>query len=395
MDLKLSVVIALVLVSLVDLCTPRRLDQKLSATVDYAGEQYTRVLADGPTGRGRYPHTAQPDSSVWDDTTDFGGWTAGFYPGVLWELYRSSRDETWSNAAQSAQEGLRRRENDTGTHDVGFVIMSSFGLGLNSGFGTDNLTDWQSVIVQAAHSLSTRFVEVAGVIRSWNSDGDDVVVIVDNMMNLDLMYTAEKISGNKTFGRIADIHAQSTIKNHFRPDGSSFHVVAYSELDGTVLRKYTAQGYLDNSTWARGQAWVILGYIESYEWTNNPEYLEIAEKAADFFIAHLPEDYIPFWDFDAGLLAGSSYQPRDTSAASIAAYGFLKIYQSTRNVMYLSVSESIVESLVDNFNSRAVQVPSLSTNGTVFRNQGNFDTAIIYGDFYLLKYIDLYNSLPA
>jgi len=216
------------------------------------------------------------------------------------------------------------------------------------------------------------------------------------MMNLDLLYTAEKISGNKTFSQIANTHADNTIKHHFREDGSTFHVVAYSEIDGTAGRKYTAQGYLDNSTWSRGQAWAILGYIESYQWTKNSAYLNCAEKAARFFISHLPEDSIPFWDFDAGLLANVSYQPRDTSAASIAAYSFLRIYESTRNSTYLNVSERIVESLLDNFNSRAenIQIPALSINGTVFRNAGSYDTAIIYGDFYLLKYAELYSSLP-
>lgn len=364
-----------------------RLDAKLGQTIAYASEKYTIVLGQDPPAQGLYPHTGKESSTYWDDTTDFNGWTAGFYPGVLWQLYRLTLDTKWSTAAERAQQGIRRRENDTTTHDLGFVIMSSFGLGLNSGFGREN--GWEDTIVQAAHTLCTRFVRNAGIIRSWNwGDPEEVTVIIDNMMNLDLLFTAAKISGNQTFVDIALSHSDKTFLHHFRPDASTYHVVAYNENDGHVMRRYQAQGYLDWSTWSRGQAWAIVGFLETAEWTKSLKYYDMARRAADIFIDRLPEDKIPFWDFDAGLEKG--YQPRDTSAASIAAYGFLRMYLLTENEKYLRASEDIIESLLDNFSTRNVSIPAISINGTVHFKEGRYDTAIIYGDFYLLKYIELY-----
>lgn len=240
-----------------------------------------------------------------------------------------------------------------------------------------------------------------GVFRSWNNgqwnggiDGD-VLVIADNMMNLDLMFTASALSGNQTYAQMAISHSEKTIQNHFRENGLGiYHVVAYDESTGTVRRKYNFQGYADESTWARGLAWIIHGFVTSYEHTQNPSFLQYAEKAAEYFVNHLPEDWIPYYDFDCPYR--DSYQPRDTSAAAITTHALLKLYKSTNKEKYFQQAENILESLMSP-NYRAdgkstYKIPAILVNGTVHYSAGNFNTAIVYGDMYFLEAIDMYTG---
>ncbi|CAG7640314.1 unnamed protein product [Allacma fusca] len=244
-----------------------RLEPKLRDTIAYACEKYSVVLGQNPPAQGRNPHSGKPISTFWDDTVNFSGWVVGFFsPGILWLLYDVTLDTKWSNVAVNSQEGLQ------------------FGFGEDQG--------WEDTIIQAAHSLCTRFLSIAGVIRSWNQGlMGECTVIIDNMMNLNLLYKACSLTGNQTFCNVADSHTNKTILNPFRPDYSTYHVVAYS------------------------QSWVIVGFVETAQWTGSSVFLDVATRAADLFIERLPEDMIPFWEFDAGLVPGC--HPRDTSAAAI------------------------------------------------------------------------------
>jgi len=261
----------------------------------YAIRQYS-LLARNLEDDDRFISTADPNNSEWDKSTDSSSWTVGFYTGCLWKLYKLTNDNYWKEQALHKQETLKHRQYDQSNHDVGFIIMSTFGNGLAL---TGN-KDFESIIIQAADSLATRYHSVAGVFRSWDNgqwnsgvDGE-ILVIADNMMNLDLMFTASQLSGNQTYAQMALSHSEQTIRNHFRENGQGiFHVVAYDESTGAVKRKFNYQGYADDSTWSRGLAWVIHGYITTYEHTNNETFLEYAEKAAQYFVDHLPEDYIP------------------------------------------------------------------------------------------------------
>lgn len=216
------------------------------------------------------------------------------------------------------------------------------------------------------------------------------------MMNLDLMFTATELSGNQTYAEMAISHTEKSIQNHFRENGEGiFHVVAYDESTGNVRRKFNYQGYADDSTWARGLAWVIHGFTTTYEHTRNPTFLEYAEKGTQYFVDHLPEDWIPYFDFDCPY--NEVYQPRDTSAAAITAHALLKLYALTKKTQYFQQAENILESLFSS-NYRAdgrswYKIPAILVNGTVFFNAGNFNTAIIYGDMYFLEAIDLYREL--
>lgn len=237
-------------------------------------------------------------------------------------------------------------------------------------------------------------------IRSWdNWDGvNEVKVIADNMMNLELLFRAAELSGNATFSSIARSHADRTIQDHFRNDGKDgcFHVVGYEETTGDVSRKYNVQGLRDNSTWSRALAWVTHGYVTTYIETNNDNYLKYAEIAADYFISHLPSDFVAFWDFDAD--NETQYQPRDTAAASIASHAFLKLYTVTGNEKYFTVADNILENLNNLYRSDgndAYQIHSILVNGTVHYHDGNLNTAIVYGDFYFLQALKLYREIEA
>ncbi len=243
-------------------------------------------------------------------------------------------------------------------------------------------------------------VATARVMRSWNNgmgdNPDEIKVIADNMMNLELLYTAASLTGNETFSTIATSHADRTIEEHFRNNGSSgtFHVVAFSETTGEVLRKYNAQGLRDNSTWSRGLAWTTHGFITSYILSNHQRYLEYALIAGNYFLSHLPDDFVPYWDFDADIAV--SYQPRDTAAGAIASHAFLKLYQVTRDDKWLTAAERILDNLNNKYRSDGndeYKINSILVNGTVFFHQGNFNTAIVYADFYFLQAVKLYREI--
>jgi unsaturated chondroitin disaccharide hydrolase len=214
---------------------------------------------------------------------------------------------------------LSKEQYNTQTHDAGFMIYCSYG----NGFRLIDTEEYKRVILQAAKSLSKRFRPVAGCIQSWGSnDRWQCPVIIDNMMNLELLFSAAKISGDSGFYNIAVTRANTTIKNHFRPDYSSYHVINYDTFTGKVLAKNTHQGYSDESAWARGQAWGLYGFTMSYGETRNKTYLNQAKHIADFILnnKNLPDDMIPYWDFDAPNIPG---ELRDLSAAAIKAQLFM------------------------------------------------------------------------
>jgi hypothetical protein len=364
----------------------------VSELINFAEKQYTTLAASIPAS-GAYISTGDPLSATWR-TTNQEPWTAGFYSGSLWMLYKHTGATKWRDLAILNQDGLFGRQFDTGTHDVGFVIMSSYGHGLE----LTGIQNYGNIVVQAATSLLGRFFKLGGVIRSWNNNMDNVLdevkVIIDNMMNLELLFKASELTGDSFYARVAISHAEKTLAEHFRPDGGSYHVVSFYEATGGVKRKFTWQGYSASSTWARGHAWGINGFTTTYKYTNDTRFLAIAERAAEYFINHLEPDFVPIWDFDAP--TGSSYQPRDTSAAAVAACAFLELHTMTSKQNYFDVAEKMLESLAENYRADVnpnYRIPALLVNGTVFFNSNDFDTSITYGDYYFLKALDLYDGI--
>ena len=226
-------------------------------------------------------------------------WTSGFFAGELWYLYEFTGKNEWKEKAQEFTAVMEPEKMNGTTHDMGFKIYSTFG----NGYRLTNDPHYREVIIQSAKTLATRFKPIIGCIRSWDHSRDKwgCPVIIDNMMNLELLFEATKLTGDSSFYKIAVSHANTTMKNHFRADFSSYHVIDYDTITGNVLKKNTHQGYSHESAWARGQAWALYGFTMCYRETHDPKYLLQAENIAGFILNHknLPTDLVPYWDFDA------------------------------------------------------------------------------------------------
>jgi len=291
----------------------------LEASLDRAVLQY--LAMDQALPDTLFPRTASPDGALVTNRSDW--WTSGFFPGSLWYLFEYSADPTLAERARARTRAVEREKLNAGDHDIGFKIFNSFG----NGWRLTRDTTFLPVLVTAAHTLASRFDPRVGAIRSWGAHPDTLspyLVIIDNMMNLELLFWAARHTRDSSLYDIAVSHADKTLENHFRPDGSSYHVVEYDPKTGQVLRKRTEQGFSDASAWARGQAWGLYGFTMAYRETGYARYLEQAERIANFLLSHphLPADGVPYWDFDA---PGIPDTYRDASAASIMASALLEL----------------------------------------------------------------------
>ena len=281
------------------------------AALDAAADRLRPFLG-RPATDGQIPRSLETDGSL--DASPAREWTSGFYPGTLWLLYEHTGDDAFAEAARAWTAVVEPEKRNGGTHDMGFKVYTSAGAGLR-------LTDeahYRDVVIEAADTLMTRFDPTVGAIRSWDWGTWSYPVIVDNMMNLELLYAASRLTGDDRYAEAATQHARTTLQNHFRPDGSSFHVVDYDPATGEVVGKQTWQGYSAASAWARGQAWALYGYTMAYRESREPAFLAQAERVADFVLSHprLPGDDVPYWDFDAPAIPD---EPRDASAAAVIA----------------------------------------------------------------------------
>jgi len=274
-------------------------------------------------------------------------WTSGFYAGSLWYLYDLSQNDKWRVRALDYTERLDSVKYYTGNHDIGFMMESSFGNAMRL-YPSKKYDD---VIVQSAKSLLTRFRPKAGIIQSWDKGKEwDCPVIIDNMMNLELLFHASEISGDNQYRNVAITHANTTLKNHFRADNSSYHVVDYDIETGTVIVKETHQGLAHESAWARGQSWGLYGYTVMYRETKDPKYLDQANKIAAFIMNHpnLPTDKIPYWDYD---VKGKKDTKRDASAGAIVASALIELQDyvdAALSKKYLEFAETVIKSLKSN-----------------------------------------------
>src|ERR1700677_1012777 len=258
-------------------------------------------------------------------TSDAGWWTSGFYPATLFYLYGFSHDTSLLNEGERRLKLLEKEQYNKGTHDLGFMMYCPYGNLLkliHHSHVSEPEGQVDSVLMTSARSLSTRFNPKVGCIRSWDSKPWNYPVIIDNMMNLELLFWATQESGDSSFWRIAVTHANTTMQNHFRPDYSSYHVVDYDTVTGQVLARKTAQGYADSSAWGRGQSWGLYGYTMVYRYTHDPKYLEQALHIADYILARLPADKVPYWDYDA---PGGPRVLRDVSAGAILASALIEL----------------------------------------------------------------------
>ncbi|QEC75192.1 glycoside hydrolase family 88 protein [Mucilaginibacter ginsenosidivorax] len=311
-------------------------------------------------------------------------WCSGFFAGNLWFLFEHTGDKFWKEQATPYTATMETEKNDGGTHDMGFKVYNSVG----NAYRLTHNAEYKEVIIQSAKTLITRFNPVVGCLKSWDNRKDwKFPVIIDNMMNLELLFEATKLSGDSSFYKVAVAHANTTMKNHFRPNYSSFHVIDYDPQTGQVLHKQTHQGFADSSSWARGQAWGLYGYTMCYRETGNKIYLQHAEKIARFIFTNptMPADLVPYWDYDAAKLPG---QPRDASAAAIAASALYELSTYSKNARsYKNTADKIMNSL-----SKFYQAEPDSAKGFLLLHstghkpaKSEIDVPIIYADYYYME----------
>jgi len=346
------------------------------------------------------------------ERTDMFAWTSGFFTGSLWYTYEFTKDPELKKEAIAWTEKSEPLKTYTKSHDIGFMMNCSFG---NAYRITGNKA-YKNVLVESAKSLSTRFNPITGTIKSWNSfkslHGDKTYyfpVIIDNMMNLELLFLASKITGDTSFSHIAISHANKTMQNHIRENYSSFHVVCYDTLTGKVLAQETGQGYSDNSTWARGQAWGIYGFTMCYRETKNPAFLKTALGMAKWFLNNnLTADKIPYWDFNAnqaGYTPGINSKAknttvllRDASAAAITASALLELstYTGNQGKEYRAAAVQILHSLAS---PAYLATPGENGNFILEHSVGSIpsnseiDVPLVYADYYFLEALQRYSLL--
>ncbi|MBN8861922.1 MAG: glycoside hydrolase family 88 protein [Sphingobacteriales bacterium] len=352
-----------------------------------AGKQMTLMLAEIPAAKQGHadwvsPRTLEKGSLRMVPSRD---WTSGFFPGILWMLYEYSGKASWKEQAIHYTKQLEQEKWNRGTHDMGFKLYCSYGLG----YRLTGDTQMRAVLLQAARTLSTRFNPTAGVIRSWDHNRDkwDYPVIIDNMLNLELLFAATQLSGDSSFYRIAVSHANTTLRNHFRPDYSSYHVVSYDTITGAPVKKNTHQGYADASAWARGQAWGIYGYTMCYRFTKDTAYLQQARHIADFMLKHprMPADGVPYWDYDAPNIPN---EERDASAAAVLASGLYELSGYLANGKYYrKQADHIMRSLTQKY-----RAPLGTASGFILLHstgskpaKSEVDVPLIYADYYYLE----------
>jgi unsaturated chondroitin disaccharide hydrolase len=328
--------------------------------------------------------------TVEDGTIVYGpasNWTSGFFPGILWMIYDYTGADYWREKAHHYTMNVEEEQYNGTTHDMGFKIYCSFG----NGYRLTGNKSYRDVMIQSASTLITRYNPVVGCIRSWDHNDDkwDFPVIIDNMMNLELLFWATRETNDSIYYDIAVKHAETTMQNHFREDYSSYHVVSYDTITGEVTKKNTHQGYSHGSAWARGQAWGLYGYTMTYRETGYEPFLEQAEAIANFILNHpnLPEDKIPYWDFDA---PGQPDTYRDVSAAAILASALYELanYSPEKEQEYLGIADEILSNLSSE-TYKFIEGPNMPF--ILDRSVGNYNTMrqmdvpLIYADYYYIE----------
>lgn len=370
-------------------------DKKLLQTIEQnftdAAAQYKVLAKNLPVDK--FPKTYFPTTGKYEwSNSDW--WCSGFYPGTLLYLYQQTKDTALYSEANRILEVLKKEQYNKTTHDLGFMMYCSFG---NANTIAPSQT-YKDILLTSAKSLSTRFSPAVGCIKSWDGKPNEYLVIIDNMMNLKLLFWATQVSGDSSFYKIAVTHANTTMKNHFRADNSSYHVLNYNATTGEVIKKKTAQGFADESAWGRGQAWGLYGYTETYRETKEKKYLEQADKIAQYILSHpnFAKDKITYWDFNAPDIPASL---RDASAAAIMASAFLELseYVNKKKAnQYFKTAETILKNL-----SAADYKTAPGTNGGFIikhcvghmPNKTEIDVPLTYADYYFVEAMMRYKKI--
>lgn len=375
-------------------CDQAQSDRKLfDGALSFSVKQYElmyRAIKDKP---GQLPRTIDSEGKLKTENSHW--WTSGFFPGSLWYLYEYTGDPKLKDEAKEMTSRVEREKYTTDNHDVGFMLYCSFGNGLRI-TGEESYIE---VLMTGAKSLCTRFRPKIGCIQSWSSrNGWQCPVIIDNMMNLELLMWAFKHSGDSSFYKVAVSHADTTMKYHFRPDYSSFHVVSFDTITSKVEARQTSQGAADGSAWARGQSWGLYGYTMMYRETKLKRYLGQAIHIADFLInnPNLPVDKIPYWDYNA---PGIPYAKRDASAGAIMASALIELsgyVDKLTGEKYLDVALQQLRSLAS---PKYIAGPGGNGNFILMHSVGSLpaksevDVPLTYADYYFIEALTRYRKI--
>ncbi|WP_293712450.1 glycoside hydrolase family 88 protein [uncultured Parabacteroides sp.] len=335
---------------------------------------------------GKLPKSIGKDGKL--EMSGYGWWCSGFYPGTLWYLYENTPIPELKKYAELYTARVEPAKNVTNNHDVGFMLNCSFG----NGYRLTQNPAYKDVMITGARSLATRYNEHIGVIRSWdfNKSKWQYPVIIDNMMNLEFLTVVSRMAEEKQFYQIAVNHANKTMEHHFRSDYSCYHVVSYDTITGLPHIKQTHQGWSDESSWSRGQAWALYGYTMMYRETGKKEYLELANNIADYLMNHpnMPEDKVPYWDFDMPEIPNTT---RDASAAAIMASSLIDLSQMNSNEFggkCLKMAEQQIRSLTS---AAYLAEKGTNCNFALMHSTGHFrgnievDVPLTYADYYYVE----------
>ncbi|TRX61206.1 glucuronyl hydrolase [Fulvivirga sp. M361] len=318
--------------------------------------------------------------------TSPGSWTSGFFPGILWMMASYEPTKKWSDKARKYTELLENVKYETGHHDLGFMLYNSYGRG----YSATNNPAYREVLFTGAASLASRYDTLMGAIKSWDRPGKwQYPVIIDNMINLEFLLWVSKESGDSTYMDIAISHADETLKNHFRPDYSSYHVVDYDTVTGEPVWRGTHQGLSDSSDWARGQAWGLYGYTMMYRETGHVRYLNQAKSIAQYLLDHsnMPEDLIPYWDLKDPEIPNTH---RDVSAAAIIASALLELsdyVKDNQQLTYLTAGRKILTNLdrLYTYENDDIRLFYLDQSVGSKPKNGEVGVPVIYADYYFVE----------
>ncbi len=367
----------------------QKLQQEKSFTIEdqiLAAEKNYKLLVNNARKANNIPRSLEKNAIKW--IHNGFDWTEGFFPGSLWYIYELTNNEKWKKEALYFQE-LNFDDRFASSHDLGFVFQCSYG----NSFRLTKAEQNKTALIDASNALIGRFNEAVGCIKSWDVDsgwqqqrGWQYPVIIDNMMNLELLFETSLLTGEDKYKDVAISHANTTLKNHFREDNSSYHVVDYDSITGVLRSKQTAQGHAHNSSWARGQAWGLYGFTVCYRYTKKPEYLTQAKKIADYILSNstVAKENIPYWDYNAPNIPN---EPKDVSAATITASALIELSQYA-DKKYLDKAKSIIETLsTDEYFAK----PGTNGNFLLKHSVGSIphgaeiDVPLNYADYYYLE----------
>lgn len=361
------------------------LEQLSSRVFTLAEQQYT--LLDSQVPDDRAPKYLETNDSV--VTSDMNWWCSGFFPGALWMIYEQNGNENIRLLAEKNTRKLEHLLDNKTDHDIGFQINNSYG----HAYRITQAEQWKPMILAAAERLASRYNPVTKTLRSWDfvHKGRDWhwPVIIDNMMNLELLTNAARLFGREDLKEIAITHANTTLENHFRKDYSTYHLVDYDSINGKARLHHTVQGFADESAWARGQAWAVYGYTMMARETQTADYLAQAEHIARYLLQRLPEDGIPFWDFDSDKIPDDL---RDASAGAIMASAFSELATLTADRKLAADLRQTAEKQVRTLASPDYLAEPGTNGGFLLKHSvGNIpggteiDVPLTYADYYFLE----------